>query len=112
MFQLGQYQDSIAAFQQVRTDPKYRTAASILLGQAFLLAGYTDESVDTLKAVIDDYPNRGDERSMEMFYWYARALEAVKDVPASIKAYSQVAQWNFNYRDVQVRIKALRDGLK
>jgi tetratricopeptide (TPR) repeat protein len=107
-FQLGQYQDSIAAFQQVRTDPKYRIAATILLGQAFLLAGYVDEAVDTLKAVIDEYPNRGDERSMEMYYWYARALEAQKDIPASIKAFSQVAQWNFNYRDVQTRIKALR----
>ena len=111
-FQLGQFQESISSFQKVRSDPKYRTAASILLGQAFLLAGYTDEAVDTLKAVIDEYPNRGDERSMEMFYWYARALEAAGDKPAAIKAYSQVAQWNFSYRDVQTRIKALRDALK
>ena len=107
-FQLGEYQEAIPVFQQVRSDPKYRVPASILLGQAFLLAGFADEAVDTLKAVIDEYPGRGDERSMELFYWYARSLEEKKDIPASLKAYSQVAQWNFNYRDVQGRIKRLR----
>jgi tetratricopeptide (TPR) repeat protein len=110
LFQLGQFQEAIPAFQQVRADPKFRVAATILLGQAFLLAGYSDEAVDTLKAVIDEYPNRGDERSIEMFYWYARALEEKKDIATALKAYSQVAQWNFNYRDVQTRVKRLRGG--
>lgn len=110
LFQLGQFQDAIPVFQQVRSDPKFRTAASILLGQAFLLAGYADEAVDTLKAVIDEYPNRGDEKSIEMYYWYGRSLEEKKDIPAALKAFSQVAQWNFNYRDVQSRVKRLRGG--
>ena len=108
MFQLGQFQDAIPVFQQVRSDPKFRTPASILLGRAFLSAGFPEEAVETLKVVIDDYPGRGDERSMEMFYWYARALEEKKDTAAALKSYSQVAQWNFNYRDVQQRIKRLR----
>ena len=107
-FMLGQYRDAIPVFQQVRSDPKYRVKATILLGQSFLMAGYADEAVDTIKAAIDEYPNRGDEQSIEMYYWYGRALEENKDVPASLKAYSQVAQWNFNYRDVQQRIKTLR----
>jgi tetratricopeptide (TPR) repeat protein len=110
LFQLGKFQDAIPVFQQVRNDPKYRVNASILLGQAFLMAGFHDEAVDTIKAVIDEYPNRGDDRSIEMFYWYGRSLEEKKDVPAALKAYSQVAQWNFNYRDVQGRVKSLRSG--
>ena len=107
-FQLGQYHEAIPVFQQVRSDPKYRVAASVLLGQAFLAAGFVDEAVDTLKGSIDEYPGRGDEKSLEMFYWYARGLEEKGDTAAAIKAYSQVAQWNFNYRDVQGRIKRLR----
>jgi tetratricopeptide (TPR) repeat protein len=110
-FQLGQYQDAIPIFQQVRADPKYRVPATILLGQAFLLAGFVDEAVDTLKSVIDEYPGRGDEKSMQMFYWYARALEEKKESPAAIKAYSQLAQWSFNYLDVQTRIKKLRSAI-
>ena len=51
---------------------------------------------------------KGDEKSIDMNYWYGRALEAKGDAASAIKAYSQVAQMNFNYRDVQVRIKKLR----
>ena len=108
MFLLGQYQDAIPVLQQVRSDPKHRTTASILLGQAFLSEGYAEEAVDTLKAVIEEYVAKGDEKSMEMYYWYARALEEKKDIALAQKAYSQVAQWSFNYRDVQARIKKLR----
>lgn len=108
LFMLGDFQEAIPALQQSRSDPKHRVVASMLLGQAFLNAGFVEEAVDTLKAVIDEYPGRGDERSIQMFYWYARALEEKKDREPAIKAYSQVAQWNFNYRDVQTRIKKLR----
>ncbi|HLL90638.1 MAG TPA: tetratricopeptide repeat protein [Tepidisphaeraceae bacterium] len=108
LFKLKQFGDAIPVLQQVRADPKHRAAATILLGQSFLGAGFTDEAVETLKSVIDEYPVKGDERSIEMHYWYGRGLEAKGDAPTAIKAYSQVAQWNFNYRDVQARIKKLR----
>lgn len=108
LFKLHEFGEAIPILQQVRTDPKHRTNASLLLGQAFLSAGFADEAVDTLKAVIDEYQGRGDERSIHMFYWYGRALEEKKDTASAIKAYSQVAQWNFNYLDVQARIKRLR----
>ncbi len=108
MFLLGHFDEAIPVFQQVRNDPKFRTDAGILLGRAFLDAQYVDESVDTLSSVIGEYQLKGDPRSVEMYYWYGRSLEARKDAAGAIKAYSQVAQWNFNFRDVQVRIKRLR----
>jgi tetratricopeptide (TPR) repeat protein len=110
MFLLGQFSDAIPAFQQVRQDPKYRTDAAIALGRSFLEAGYVDEAADTLRTVIDDYVNKGDLKSKEMYYWWARAVEQQGDRPVALKAYSQVAQWDFNYRDVQTRIKNLRSG--
>lgn len=108
LFRLKRYQDSIPVFQQVRSDPKYRSIAGVYLGEAFLLAGFVDEAVDTLKVVIEEYPHKGDDKSREMYYWYGRALEEKKEIPSAIKCYSQVAQWEFNYRDVQTRIKRLR----
>jgi hypothetical protein len=63
-----------------------------------------------LHEVIESYQIKGDEKSIDMTYTYGRALEAKGDVPAALKQYSQVAQWNFNYRDVQQRIKSLRAG--
>ena len=48
--------------------------------------------------------------SIDMTYWYGRSLEQRNDTAAAIKAYSQVAQWDFNYKDTQVRIKRLRSA--
>jgi hypothetical protein len=79
-----------------------------MLGCSFLEAGFVDEAVDTLRAQIEEYQIKGDSKSKDMYYWYARSLEAQHEVPSALKAYSQVAQWDFNYRDVQSRIKKLR----
>jgi tetratricopeptide (TPR) repeat protein len=108
LFELGRFDEAIPVFQHVRNDPKYRVDATSYLGRAFLENKFVDEAVETLKASIEDYQLRGDEKSKEMYYWYARALEEKPDTAAAIKSFSQVAQWDFNYRDVQQRIRALR----
>ena len=108
MFMLRQFHDVIPVLQQVRHDPKFRALAGTLLGRAFLEAGFGDEAVDTIKAVIDEYPTRGDEKFKDMTYYYARALEAKGENAAALKQYSLVAQMEFKYKDVQDRIKKLR----
>jgi thioredoxin-like negative regulator of GroEL len=108
LYQLRRFDEAIPLFQQLRQDPKYRTEASNLLGRAFYEAGFVDEAVDTLAAVLTDYPAKGDAKSTEITYWYGRALEAKKEIQSALKSYSQVAQWNFNYKDVQARIKKLK----
>jgi tetratricopeptide (TPR) repeat protein len=110
LFMLGRYDEAIPIFQNSRQDPKYRVEASNLLGRAFMEAGFPDEAVDTLRDANEAYQVKGDAKSIEMTYWYARALENKGDYATAIKQYSQVAQWNFNYRDVQARIKGLRSG--
>ncbi|HEX8520668.1 MAG TPA: hypothetical protein VF669_00345, partial [Tepidisphaeraceae bacterium] len=78
------------------------------LARAFLGAGYVDEAADTLRELINAYQLKGDAKSIEMYYYYGRTLEQQGDTAGALKAYSQVAQWNFNYGDVQQRIKKLR----
>src|SRR5262249_6195413 len=112
MYELGRFDEAIPILQNVRQDPKYRNEAGVMLGRAFMDAGFVDEAVDTLREVTDAYQIKGDEHSIDMTYHYARALEAKGDTPLALKQYSQVAQWNFNYRDVQVRIKNLRNPPK
>jgi tetratricopeptide (TPR) repeat protein len=105
---LGRNDEAIPVFQHVRNDPKYRVEATTLLGRAFLESKFLEEASETLKGAIEEYQLKGDEKSKDMYYWYARALEEKGDTQTAIKAYSQVAQWDFNYRDTQVRIRALR----
>lgn len=109
LFELGRYDEAIPILQISRNDPKLRADATMFLGRAFLEAGFGDEAVDTFKGLIDDYPVKGDDKSIDMTYWYGRALEAKNDIQTALKAYSQVAMWKFTYRDVQQRIKRLRN---
>ena len=102
MFQLGQFQEAIPVFQQVRNDPKYQCPGEPTAGP---LRSSTPDSrtkpSTRCATVLDEYPAKGDDRSKEMYYWYGRALENHQDFAGAIKQYSQVAQVDFNYRDVQ-----------
>jgi hypothetical protein len=108
LFSLERYQDAIPIFQHARNDPKFRNDAGILLGRSFFEAGFFDEADETLGSLIKDYQLLGDAKSKEMYYWRARALEQKKQPPEALTHYSKVAQWEFNYRDVQTRMKKLR----
>jgi Flp pilus assembly protein TadD len=108
LFNLGRYQDAIPVFQQARNDPKYRVDAGLRIGMAFFEAGFLDEADQTFAGLIRDYQLAGDNKSKEMHYWRGRALEQKGNRPEALAHYSQVAQWDFNYRDVQARIKKLR----
>ncbi len=109
---LKRFDEAIPLFQQAAGDPKLRTDAYTWLGKAFYEAGFADEAAGILDSAINEYPTRNDDKSKEMFYWRARALEQIGDVDAALKLYSQLATWQFNYLDVQQRIKRLRDDRK
>ena len=110
MFALKRWDETIPLLQVARSDPKIRNDATITLGRAFLEAGYVDEAIETLQGVIDEYQLKGDDRSKLMNYWQGRALEQKGINDQALKRYSQVAQWEFTYKDVQQRIKRLRSG--
>ena len=108
LFDLGRFDEAIPLLQQTQNDAKYRDESRLLLGRAFLAADFPDEAADTLGGVIENYRGEADDRGKAIYYWHARANEAKNDIEEALKSYSQIAQWDFGYRDVQKRIKALR----
>lgn len=100
--------EAIPLYQQALQDAKLKVAATLKLGQAFLAAEFPDEAVDTLRTLVESYEIKGDDTAKEIHYWFGRALEEKGELAAAVKSYSQVAQWDFTYKDVQTRIKALR----
>lgn len=112
LIRLGRHDEAIPLLQNVRNDPKFKVDGTIMLGQAFLSAGFADEAVDTFAHASEEYQVRGDPKSLDIYYWWGRSLEAKNppDVPAALKCYSQVFQWNAAHLDVQQRIKKLRAG--
>lgn len=109
LFLLKRYDEAIPILQQAANDPKFRVDAYTWLGKAFYEAGFPDEAAQILDSAINEYQLRNDDKSKDMFYWRARALEQMGDTDAALKLYSQLAQWQFSYLDVQQRIKKLRE---
>ncbi|HEX4054551.1 MAG TPA: hypothetical protein VHX86_09830 [Tepidisphaeraceae bacterium] len=112
LLSLGRFHDAIPVLQQARNDPKFRVDAGNMLGLAFFHAGFLDEADDTFGQMIKDYQLQGDDKSKEMFYWRARVLEQKGLNPEAASHYSKVAQWDFNYKDVQARMARLKKLLK
>lgn len=112
LIQLSRQTEAIPLLQQATADAKIRVDGTIELGKAFLAADYLDEAVDTLHGLTESYQGTGDTKFKEIWYWYGRALEARGDIADAIKCFSKVTMADFNYRDVQVRIKALREKQK
>lgn len=108
MFELGMYGDAIPMFQESEADAKYRTQARIYLGRSFYQEKFLDEAIDTLDNLIKEHPTKGDDRSKEMHYWAARAHEDHGDSEVAIRLYSAIVRMEFNYMDVQQRIRKLR----
>jgi hypothetical protein len=109
LYSLQRFQEAIPILQHARQDPKFRFDAGLLLAMSFYQAKFLDEADDTLANLIKDYPTAGDDRSKEMYYQRGRILEEKAMKPEAIQHYSKVAQWDFNYKDVQARMKKLRE---
>jgi tetratricopeptide (TPR) repeat protein len=108
LFELGRYDEAIPLLQQSEADAKYKIRARVYLGRAFFEAKFLEEAMDTLDGLIKEYQG-GDEVAMkEMRYWAARAHEERGDAEGAIKLYSGIVRMEFNYKDVQGRIRKLR----
>jgi tetratricopeptide (TPR) repeat protein len=108
LFLLGRYDEAIPLLQQSEADAKYKFRSRILLGRAFFQAQFLDEAVDTLDGLIKEYQGGDDNVAKEMRYWAARAHEERGDAEGAIKLYSGIVRMEFNYKDVQGRIRKLR----
>ena len=108
LFKLKKYDEAIPMLQEAQRDAKFRVRATLLLGQAFYELKFLDEAVDTLSTLIREYKITGDDLSKDMHYWNARSYEERGDGDAALKLYSAIVRMEFNYKDVQVRIRKLR----
>jgi hypothetical protein len=49
----------------------------------------------------------GDDLGKSLHYWLGRACEAAGKAEDASRAFGQVIQWDYNYRDVRQRLEAL-----
>ena len=108
LFATGRFDEAIPILQDAKVDPKSRLNCAVLIGRCFLEKEYLGPAVDTFREGIEMHEIKGDDISKELHYWLGRAFEADQEPEEAMKVYSQLIQWDFNYRDVRNRLDALR----
>jgi len=108
-FLAGNYDDAVGSFQQAQRDPKRHLQALNYLGQTFAKKGWLREAADTYKKALDG--DLTEARAKDIRYSYGDVLEKMGDLTAAQDEFSEVAQIDFNYKDVRERLESVRQQL-
>ncbi len=108
LFKARKFDDAIPLFQEARSDPKFRARSDVYLGRCFFEKDYYDQVVATLTRSLgaQDVQDTDDAKSMR--YWLGRAVEALGQTKEALECYGQLLELDYNYKDVRVRLDALR----
>lgn len=114
LFKAGRYDDAIPVLQEARADPKNRFDCSLHVGRCFYEKGYYAQAIDTFRDALAGYEIPDDKLGKELHYWLGRACEADGRIEDALKVYGQLIQWDYNYRngDVRKRIDDLKGRQK
>lgn len=113
-FQARRYDEAVPVLQLARNDPKNRMSCLSLIAQCFYHKGYHEQAINVLQEGIKDYELPGDESSKDLYYWLGRSYEAAGHQDGAIQSYGQIIQWDYNYRngDVRQRLEAAQQAKK
>ena len=106
----GRFDDAIGNLQQASNDPRRRLQALNALGMAFGKKGYLREAAETYqRALQGDVPEL---RTKELLYNLGDVQEKMEELDGARDAFSQLAQIDYQYKDVRERLEAIRGRLK
>ncbi|MCH8851860.1 MAG: tetratricopeptide repeat protein [Planctomycetes bacterium] len=109
LVQARSYDQAIPMLQEARNDPKNRTGCMLLIGRCFLEKGLHSQAINSLNQAIGEHELIGDDLGKSLYYWLGRACEAASKPEDAAKAFGQVIQWDYNYKDVRKRLEALEE---
>jgi len=123
LFDRGEFDESIAFFQEAQSDPKNRSRVLYYMGRAFSnLEGWESEAIHTLRRAIDEHEDDSSDTSLELRYDLMGALqrkaERDRDREAAVEAdelAAAIAMQKFGFRDIREKrteIKKLLSELK
>lgn len=114
-FDLGNFDDAIALFQESQKDAKHRLDSLYYIGLAFQKKDWTDEAIHSFRQALELHKSHSDEMGTALRYALMTALEtkAATDRDLTLaeeadKIASSIAIQQINYRDIRAR----RDAIK
>ncbi len=107
LFRARKLDQAIPMLQEARNDPKNRTVCMLLIGRCFFEKGFASQAIASFNQAIEEHELIGDDLGKELHYWLGRACESAGKQEEAERAYGQVIQWDYNYKDVRGRLEAL-----
>ncbi|HNZ66925.1 MAG TPA: tetratricopeptide repeat protein, partial [Planctomycetota bacterium] len=107
-FQAAKFDDAIAQFQFSVKDPRKKNIAHSYMGQAFMKKQEFDIAIEHFQSVLDSISPKEREYK-EAMYWIGQAHEAAGHQEEALEAYTTIYREDINFKDVQARLKKLRN---
>jgi tetratricopeptide (TPR) repeat protein len=103
LFKAGRHDEAIPVLQEARNDPKIRSTCNLYIGRCFFEKGYHAQAIDILKEAARTHEPPDDDLGKDLLYRLGRAHEAAGQKEEALKIYGQIIQWDYNYRNGEVR---------
>lgn len=105
-FLSGKYDDAIGLMQQAQRDPRRHVSALNYLGQSFAKKQWYQEAAETYERALEaEIP---ESRKKEIYYNLADMYEKVGKLDKAEGLFSDLAQMDYNFRDVRNRVDQIR----
>jgi len=105
-FLSGKYDDAIGSLQQAQRDPRRRIEALNYLGQAFAKKGWNQEAAETFERALES--DVSESRKKDIWYNLGDIYERMNQLDKADAMFSDLAQTDYNYRDVRNRLDEVR----
>ena len=110
LFLATKYDEAIASLQQAQRDPRRHVQALSFLGQSFARKGWYREAGETFQRALE--AELTEDRAKEIRYLLGDVLEKQNELVKAQDQFSEVAQMDYNYRDVRKRLDDLRQKIE
>jgi hypothetical protein len=104
------YDQAIPFLQEARKEPKHKIPAMNKIGLCFFMKGWFKDAIDFFSQAINEYEIKDNDIAKDLRYNLARAYEQQGSAEKAMDLYRKLAQLDFGYKDIRVRIDRLRGG--
>ena len=118
-YELGRYEDAMAAFQAAKDDPKLRVNSAWMLGRCFSKEGWHSEAVSEYKEALGAIDATQAEKELDVKYDLMLALIELAKLEKSgahakeaADICSAIVRKNIGYKDVRVRRKEVDELIR
>jgi tetratricopeptide (TPR) repeat protein len=103
------FDEAIPMFQEARRDPRNKVNALAKMGICFFMKGWYADAIDVFREAIETYEIKDDATAKELQYNLGRTYEQQGKKAEALEVYRKLAQIDYAYKDVRMRVDALRN---